>query len=80
MEMSFRKLPENQHEIVVRDRKGPDVRLPAQLVGPTRPHDLVHAVVETALGIEDGFWGPQREEPPSRGSSSSLPAGTGARA
>ena len=29
MEMSFRKLPENQHEIVVRDRKGPDVRLPA---------------------------------------------------
>ncbi|MGV9574968.1 hypothetical protein ACWDRX_39235 [Streptomyces nigra] len=55
MEMSFRKLPENQHEIVVRDRKGPDVRLPAQPVGPTRPHDLVHAVVETALGIEDGF-------------------------
>ncbi|MFC7912249.1 hypothetical protein [Streptomyces nigra] len=55
--MSFRKLPENQHEIVVRDRKGPDVRLPAQPVGPTMPHDLVHAVVETALGIEDGFWG-----------------------
>ncbi|MET9305749.1 hypothetical protein ABZX68_10525 [Streptomyces cellulosae] len=21
------------------------------------PHDLVHAVVETALGIDDGFWG-----------------------
>ncbi|MBQ0997115.1 hypothetical protein [Streptomyces sp. RK62] len=57
MEMSFRKLPENQHEIVLRDRKGPDVRLPAQPVGPTMPHDLVHAVVETALGIEDGFWG-----------------------
>ncbi|MFK0124124.1 hypothetical protein ACIQSP_12470 [Streptomyces nigra] len=55
--MSFRKLPENQHEIVVRDREGPDVRLPAQPVGPTMPHDLVHAVVETALGIEDGFWG-----------------------
>ncbi|MDI9835219.1 hypothetical protein [Streptomyces sp. KAU_LT] len=57
MEMSFRKLPENQHEIVVRDRRGPDVRLPAQPVGPTMPHDLVHAVVETALGIGDGFWG-----------------------
>lgn len=57
MEMSFRKLPENQHEIVVRDRRGPDVRLPAQPVGPTMAHDLVHAVVETALGIEDGFWG-----------------------
>ncbi|MCZ7462285.1 hypothetical protein [Streptomyces sp. WMMC940] len=57
MEMSFRKLPDNQHEILVRARKGPDVRLPAQSVGPTMPHDLVHAVVETALGIDDGFWG-----------------------
>lgn len=57
MEMSFRKLPDNQHEILVRARKGPDVRLPAQPVGPTMPHDLVHAVVETALGIDDGFWG-----------------------
>ncbi|MFJ4340156.1 hypothetical protein [Streptomyces sp. NPDC088915] len=57
MEMSFRRLPDNQHEILVRARKGPDVRLPAQPVGPTVPHDLVHAVVETALGIEDGFWG-----------------------
>lgn len=57
MEMSFRKLPDNQHEILVRARKGPDVRLPARPVGPTMPHDLVHAVVETALGIDDGFWG-----------------------
>ncbi|GAA0902419.1 hypothetical protein [Streptomyces thermoalcalitolerans] len=57
MEISFRKLPDNQHEILVRGRKGPDVRLPAQPVGPTMPHDLVHAVVETALGIDDGFWG-----------------------
>ncbi|MFD7460438.1 MULTISPECIES: hypothetical protein [unclassified Streptomyces] len=57
MEMSFRKLPDNQHEILVRARKGPDVRLPAQPVGPNMPHDLVHAVVETALGINDGFWG-----------------------
>lgn len=57
MEISFRKLPDHQHEILVRARKGPDVRLPARPVGPTLPHDLVHAVVETALGIEDGFWG-----------------------
>ncbi len=57
MEMSFRKLPDNQHEILVRARKGPDVRLPAQPVGPSMPHDLVHAVVETALGVDDGFWG-----------------------
>ncbi|MGW6549860.1 hypothetical protein ACWGBV_06350, partial [Streptomyces sp. NPDC055051] len=49
--------PDNQHEILVRARRGPDVRLPAQPVGPTMPHDLVHAVVETALGIADGFWG-----------------------
>ncbi|MGA5517126.1 hypothetical protein [Streptomyces pseudogriseolus] len=57
MEMSFRKLPANQHEILVRREKGPDVRLPAQPAGPSMPHDLVHAVVETALGIDDGFWG-----------------------
>lgn len=57
MEIAFRKLPDNQHDIIVRDRKGPDVRLPAQPTGPTVPHDLVHAAVETALGLEDGFWG-----------------------
>ncbi|MEU9548462.1 hypothetical protein AB0D88_05350 [Streptomyces werraensis] len=57
MEMSFRKLPDNQHEILVRRDKGPDVRLPARPAGPSMPHDLVHAVVETALGIDDGFWG-----------------------
>ncbi|MFF5444088.1 hypothetical protein [Streptomyces sp. NPDC012888] len=57
MEMLFHKLPGDRHEILVRGRKGPDVRLPAQPTGPTMPHDLVHAVVETALGIEDGFWG-----------------------
>ncbi|MFF3322424.1 hypothetical protein [Streptomyces sp. NPDC002889] len=57
MEIFFRKLPDNQHEIVVRDRRGPDVRLPAQPVGPTMPHDLVHLAVEQALGLADGFWG-----------------------
>ncbi|MGA5407492.1 hypothetical protein ACPCSC_09555 [Streptomyces lavendulocolor] len=57
MEMHFRKLPDDHHEILVRRHKGPDVRLPAQPTGPTMPHDLVHAVVETALAIDDGFWG-----------------------
>ncbi|WP_442803351.1 hypothetical protein OG411_16075 [Streptomyces pseudogriseolus] len=57
MEMSFRKLPDNRHEILVRREKGPDVRLPARPAGPSMPHDLVHAVVETVLGIDDGFWG-----------------------
>ncbi|MFD5578620.1 hypothetical protein [Streptomyces pseudogriseolus] len=57
MEMSFRKLPDNRHEILVRREKGPDVRLPALPAGPSMPHDLVHAVVETVLGIDDGFWG-----------------------
>ncbi|NNJ06172.1 hypothetical protein HHX38_18870 [Streptomyces sp. PKU-MA01144] len=57
MEMSFRKLPDDQHEILVRARKGPDVRLLVQPVGPTMPNGLVHAVVETDLGIDDGFWG-----------------------
>ncbi|MFJ3499263.1 hypothetical protein [Streptomyces sp. NPDC090135] len=57
MEITFRKLPDDRHEIVVRDREGPDVRLPPRPTGQTLPHDLVHAVVETALGIDDGFWG-----------------------
>ncbi|MER7758191.1 hypothetical protein [Streptomyces sp. NPDC097619] len=57
MDIHFRKLPDQRHEILVRARKGPEVRLTAQPTGPTMPHDLVHAVVETALGIEDGFWG-----------------------
>ncbi|WP_405803968.1 hypothetical protein OG729_02440 [Streptomyces sp. NBC_00210] len=57
MEILFRKLPDNQHEILVRDRRGPDVRLHAQPTGPTVPHDLVHAAVEQALGLTDGFWG-----------------------
>lgn len=57
MDIFFRKLPDNQHEILVRDRRGPDVRLPAQPTGPTVPHDLVHAAVEQALGLTDGFWG-----------------------
>ncbi|MFI1470207.1 hypothetical protein [Streptomyces wuyuanensis] len=57
MDIVFRKLPDNRHDILVRDRRGPDVRLPAQPTGPTMPHDLVHAAVEGALGITDGFWG-----------------------
>jgi hypothetical protein len=43
--------------MVVTDRKGPDVRLPARDTAQAIPHDLVHAAVETALGIADGFWG-----------------------
>ncbi|WP_405982210.1 hypothetical protein [Streptomyces sp. NBC_00158] len=57
MDISFRKLPGNQHEITVTGRRGPDVRLPARPTGPTLPHDLAHAAVEEALGITDGFWG-----------------------
>lgn len=57
MLISFTKLPGQRHEIVVRERKGPDVRLPARETGPTIPHDLAHAAVEAALGLRDGFWG-----------------------
>jgi hypothetical protein len=56
MEILFRKLPGDRHEIEVRRRRGPDVRPPAQPTGPTIPHDLVHAAVERALGLADGFW------------------------
>ncbi|MFJ2476404.1 hypothetical protein ACIOWI_26085 [Streptomyces sp. NPDC087659] len=61
MDIVFRKLPDNRHDILVRDRRGPDVRLPAQPTGPTLPHDLVHAAVERTLGITDGFWGAMAE-------------------
>ena len=58
MEIDFLRLPEGQHEIVVRGRrKGPDLRHAAVPVGSRIPHDLVHAAVESALGITDGFWG-----------------------
>ncbi|MGW9071560.1 hypothetical protein ACWGQT_19230 [Streptomyces yangpuensis] len=57
MEIIFRKLPDNRHDLEVRDRRGPDVRLMSQATGPTMPHDLVHAAVESALSITDGFWG-----------------------
>ncbi|HZG05969.1 MAG TPA: hypothetical protein VE546_20730 [Streptomyces sp.] len=56
MEISFHKLPGDRYEIVVRGRRGPDVRLPPRPTGPTIPHDLVHAAVEEALGLTDGFW------------------------
>ncbi|MEU9304085.1 hypothetical protein [Streptomyces sp. NPDC048269] len=57
MDITFRKLPDDQHEILVTGRKGPDVRLLAHPDGPLIPHDLAHAAVEEALGIHDGFWG-----------------------
>ncbi|MFD9517504.1 hypothetical protein [Streptomyces sp. NPDC059979] len=61
MEMIFRKLPEGRHDLEVRGRRGPDVRLTDQSTGPTMPHDLVHAAVESALSITDGFWGATAE-------------------
>jgi len=56
MEILFVKLPGNRYEVVVRGRRGPDLRLPAREIGPTIPHDLAHAAIERALGIDDGFW------------------------
>ncbi|MER7730396.1 hypothetical protein ABTX80_05875 [Streptomyces erythrochromogenes] len=57
MDIVFRKLPDDRHDLEVRDRRGPDVRQMSRATGPTMPHDLVHAAVESALGITDGFWG-----------------------
>ncbi len=56
MRIVFTKLPHQRHEIVVSERNGPDVRLPARETGPTIPHDLAHAAVESALELHDGFW------------------------
>jgi hypothetical protein len=58
MDIDFVRLAGGRHEIAVRNRrKGPDVRHPPAPVGSRIPHDLVHAAVESALGIRDGFWG-----------------------
>lgn len=56
VQIVFTKLPEAQHRILVRERAGPDVATATQPTGPTIPHDLVHAAVEAALAIDDGFW------------------------
>lgn len=56
MKINFTKLSGNRHEIVVRERRGPDIIRPARETGPTIPHDLAHAAVEKALGLDDGFW------------------------
>lgn len=57
MEICFTKVTNDAHEITVRRSTGPDVRRPPRETGPTIPHDLAHAAVESALGIADGFWG-----------------------
>ena len=57
VEIAFTKLQDGSCEIVVRHRKGPDVRLPARPFSSVIPHDLAHLAVERALRIPDGFWG-----------------------
>jgi hypothetical protein len=58
VDIDFVRLAGGRHEIVVRGRrKVPDVRHPPAPVGSRIPHDLVHAAVESALGVSDGFWG-----------------------
>lgn len=58
MEMRFIKLPGNRDAIeVVERQRGPDIQRAPRETGPTLPHDLAHAAVESALGIVDGFWG-----------------------
>lgn len=57
MQITFTKLTGLQHDIAVRQRRrGPDLRRVARETGPTIPHDLAHAAVEEALGLDDGFW------------------------
>jgi hypothetical protein len=57
VEIVFTKLDDGACEIVVRDRTGPDVRLPARPFTTTIPHDLAQLAVERALGVPNGFWG-----------------------
>lgn len=55
VELRFTKLAGGRFDLVVRDRKGPDVALRAHASGPALPHDLVHAAVERALQMRGGF-------------------------
>ncbi|MBL0726137.1 hypothetical protein JI745_00380 [Piscinibacter sp. HJYY11] len=58
MEIRFTKHARAMHSIEETHRaSGPDLRMRARETGPTLPHDLVHAAVEAALGLERGFWG-----------------------
>jgi hypothetical protein len=57
MKIQFVKDSGNGHSIEVRERRvGPDIRRPPRETGPTLPHDLAHAAVESVLQIDDGFW------------------------
>ena len=57
MQLRFTKRPGGRSDLVVTDRPGPAVALRDHTAGPHLPHDLVHVVVERALGITDGFCG-----------------------
>jgi hypothetical protein len=57
VEVRFTKLDGKRHAIGVTRERGPALRCGPQPTDSVIPHDLVHAVVEEALGIRDGFWG-----------------------
>jgi hypothetical protein len=57
VEVTFTKRDGGDHEIVATGRRsGPDVRHPRSETPSPMPHDLAHLAVESALGIDDGFW------------------------
>ncbi|GEL22068.1 hypothetical protein PSU4_10220 [Pseudonocardia sulfidoxydans NBRC 16205] len=58
MDVAFTKLPRGRRtHSVVRRADGVRWSVDGGVAGPGLPHDLVHLVVERAIGEQRGFWG-----------------------
>lgn len=57
VKIHFTKLEGNRHHVLVTRPNMGDAALGPQPTDSVIPHDLVHAAVEDALGLGDGFWG-----------------------
>ncbi len=57
MEIRFIRMEGLRDRVSVRRPSGGETSWEAPTHGHLLPHDLVHAVVEAAFGVADGFWG-----------------------
>jgi hypothetical protein len=57
LQATFVRHRERRHRIYVTRRDGTSIFWDFPSYGDRLPHDLVHLVVETELGIARGFWG-----------------------
>ena len=57
MDATFVRVPGARDRIYVRRSDGTEVSWDLATYGDNVPHDLVHLVVESAFGLQRGFWG-----------------------